>query len=101
MQNIIENSIKYQNPNISDAYVKITINELSPEKIQIIISDNGLGIDPSIQCKIFDMYFKGNHDSKGSGLGLYLVKKSIEKLDAEITFTSALKIGTTFIINLN
>lgn len=100
LQNLIENAIKYQRYDISDAYLKIKIDELTDGKVQIIIEDNGRGIEPSIQSKVFDMYFKGNHGSKGSGLGLYLVKKSIEKLKGKIILESKIDRGTTFTITI-
>lgn len=96
LQNLIENAIKYRIPDLLDSYLKITINKLAEGGIQITVKDNGRGIDPSIQTKVFDMYFRGNYDSKGSGLGLYLVKKSIEKLNGKITLESKVGYGSTF-----
>ena len=99
-QNLIENAIKYQRRDIHDAFLKIIIDEQSEGNIQIIIEDNGRGIASAIQLKVFDMYFKGNYESKGSGLGLYLVKKSIEKLNGKISLESKIDFGTRFTINL-
>lgn len=99
LQNLIENVIKYQKFTISDPFLNINIKEVDG-KIIIAISDNGIGIKDSMQAKVFDMYFRGTLDAKGSGLGLYLVKKSIEKLNGKIELNSEEGRGTTFTITL-
>jgi PAS domain S-box-containing protein len=99
-QNLIENSIKYQRHNLSNSFLKITVNATSSNTIQIIFEDNGCGINPAIQSKVFDMYYRGNRDSKGSGLGLYLVQKSVEKLNGQIFLESKIDFGTTFTFTL-
>jgi len=64
------------------------------------VKDNGQGIDPAYQSHIFDMYFRANYLSKGNGLGLYIVKKAVEKLEGKIFFESQLGKGTEFKIVL-
>jgi signal transduction histidine kinase len=66
----------------------------------IIISDNGEGIDEEQQPKIFSMFYRGTTRSTGSGLGLYLVKETVEKLGGSITLSSKLGHGTTFTVVL-
>lgn len=100
-QNLIENAIKYQRYELSDSFLKITVTEISTGNIQLIFEDNGRGIDPSIQSRVFDMYYTGNYDSRGSGLGLYLVQKSIEKLNGEIFLESKINHGTKFTLTLH
>jgi PAS domain S-box-containing protein len=95
LQNLIENVIKYQKFTITDPFININLIE-QEGKFKIIISDNGIGIEESIQPRVFDMYFRGTLDAKGSGLGLYLVKKSIEKLDGDIILQSKEGEGTIF-----
>jgi signal transduction histidine kinase len=46
------------------------------------------------------MYFRGNERSKGNGLGLYIVKKAVEKLDGSITVSSIPQVGSTFTVML-
>jgi PAS domain S-box-containing protein len=98
-QNLIENAIKYRNSQQEQSYLKITITGHSG-KVIIEIEDNGIGIDSNSISKVFDMYYKGNSDPRGSGLGLYLVKKSIEKLKAQITLNSETGLGTSYKIVL-
>jgi signal transduction histidine kinase len=96
---LIENSYKYRNLSIPNPKIDIQIITDS-EKTTIRISDNGIGINPEFQGKVFDMFFRGHIESKGSGLGLYLVKKGIEKLQGSFKLESKLNEGTVFTITL-
>ncbi len=98
-QNVIENAIKYKKNNIAKSYIQIKITDLK-NKISITVKDNGIGIDRQIQENIFKMFFRGNYQSKGSGLGLYIVKTSVEKLGGNITVKSEVNKGTEFTIYL-
>jgi len=64
------------------------------------ISDNGLGIPKKYQNKIFDMFYRANEGSKGSGIGLYIVKNAVEKLGGTVNFKSELGKGTVFTLTL-
>lgn len=99
LQNLIENAIKYQNYNIDNPFLKISIAEDS-KGVKITVEDNGTGMDKDIQSHVFDMYFRGTQSSNGSGLGLYLVKKGVDKLKGELRLDSAPGKGTTFTIIL-
>lgn len=96
LQNLIDNSIKYKRQNV-ESFVKIDI-KTDAEKAKIIIEDNGIGIEKDFQKKIFNMFFRASEQSSGSGLGLYIVKNAVNKLDGKISFTSQLNQGTTFIV---
>ena len=52
------------------------------------IEDNGIGISPNVKDQVFNMFYRGSEKSIGSGLGLYLVKKAIEKLQGDISIES-------------
>lgn len=67
------------------------------ERIVLEISDTGKGMDKSIVDKIFDAYFS-TKGSKGTGLGLNIVKKKVEKHEGEIHVDSKLDEGTKFTI---
>ena len=68
--------------------------------IKIVLSDNGTGIAPDIQKKVFEMFYRGTNTSKGSGLGLYIVKNAVKKLSGSILLESKEGEGTTFSIDL-
>jgi signal transduction histidine kinase len=95
IQNLIDNGIKYSNNSISDSYVKIQAEWIEDE-LEITVSDNGQGIKDDHQAKVFDMFVRSNESSKGSGLGLYIVKKGVTKLGGKIEMKSKEGVGTTF-----
>ena len=97
-QNLIENAIKYQRP-ISDSYLKISVDS-DEREATIVFEDNGIGIIPKHQEKIFDMFYKLAHEKKNSGLGLYLVKISAQKLGGDVTVKSEYDKGSTFTVTL-
>ena len=97
IENLLENAIHFCNG--VDPYVKISCQKKENQVI-LSIQDNGQGIDPIYHSKIFEMYFRANQNSKGNGLGLYIVKKAVSKLNGRIDFTSTLHQGTAFNITL-
>lgn len=96
--NIISNALKYTLQKES-SLVKVVIS-VNPEEAVIQIIDNGMGIDPSHVDKIFDMFYRANDYKPGSGLGLYIVKESVEKLKGTIKVNSTLGKGTRFTLIL-
>ena len=99
IHNLIINSIKYYDKNKDQSQIKITLKEKN-EMIVLNIEDNGEGIPEDIQTHVFDMFFRGNTKSSGTGLGLYIVKNAIEKLGGQIKMQSKLDMGTKFSIQL-
>jgi PAS domain S-box-containing protein len=99
LNNLISNAFKYRNSYLKESFVKIDI-QINSQKAVLKIIDNGMGIESKYLTKIFDMFFRATDQSKGSGLGLYIVKTMIEKLKGKIQVTSQLGLGTTFTIEL-
>jgi signal transduction histidine kinase len=99
LNNLISNAIKYHKKEGADQWIKVNIYA-SGDNLNIIISDNGLGINKEKQSKIFDMFYRGTEISKGSGLGLYIVKETIDKLKGSIRVESNEGEGTSFIVTL-
>ncbi len=99
MKNLISNAIKYHNFDQTKPEILIWANK-EGEKVIISIKDNGEGIDPSMQTKIFEMFFRGTEKSSGSGLGLYIVQEMLEKLQGSIKVNSAPGKGSEFILSL-
>ncbi len=97
IENLVENSIQFAD--VVDPYIRL-ITFQTHNHIIISIEDNGQGVPEKYQDRIFDMYFRCNERSKGNGLGLYIVKKAIEKLDGSITVESKLKVGSVFSVEL-
>jgi signal transduction histidine kinase len=97
VENLVENAIHFCG--VKDQFIKLRVLKQNAQ-LKLIVEDNGQGIDAEYHGRIFEMYFRANQNSKGNGLGLYIVKKAIEKLGGSISFESQLGMGTTFIILL-
>jgi signal transduction histidine kinase len=97
LQNLIENAIKYSKTN--KPFVKISVHQ-KIDFIQISVEDNGQGIDEIHQAKIFDMFYRASERTKGSGLGLYILKRAVERLNGTIELKSIPLEGSTFIVTL-
>ncbi len=93
--NIISNAYKYFNPHASDNFLKIHIN-IHPNQAWVKFEDNGIGISEEYLNKIYDMFFRATEKSDGSGLGMYIVKSTLEKLEGKIDVQSTLGTGTSF-----
>jgi len=87
MSNLISNAFKYRKRNYPDAYIKISFQQKDNTSI-ISVKDNGTGIESKYKSKIFDMFYRASTLSNGSGLGLYIVKETVEKLKGEIKIDS-------------
>ena len=66
----------------------------SEDKAKIEFKDNGIGIRDEHLDKIFNMFYRATERSQGSGLGMYIVKQAVEKLDGKITINSKYGEGT-------
>jgi two-component system phosphate regulon sensor histidine kinase PhoR len=98
--NLLDNALKY-----CENKPKIIVETINHDNFLIIkIKDNGIGMNPATQKKVFDKFYRatsGNiHNVKGHGLGLAYVKKIIDFHKGEIKLESKLNEGTTFRIAL-
>ncbi len=98
ISNIIDNAIKYS----KEGPINIKITE-DKQFANIEIRDRGIGIPKKSLKKIFQKYYRVNNipssEISGSGLGLYLVRKLIEKMDGKISVDSRIN-GTSFTVNI-
>jgi signal transduction histidine kinase len=99
LQNLISNAIKYQDSKKGDSYLDITCQEKN-QQLVIEFLDNGIGIDSIHKDKLFGMFYRATNEAEGTGLGLYIVRLSVEKLGGTITFESESKQFTKFIVTL-
>lgn len=95
LNNLISNAIAYHRTNQENPFIEVKINVAS-KYCHIDIIDNGRGIQKEHQARIFDMFYRASDDSKGSGLGLYIVKEAVQKLNGEMRIRSTWGEGTTF-----
>jgi len=99
LQNLIENSIKYSDAKKEAPSVQVRIFK-HKKNLYIRIIDNGQGIAPVHQTKIFDMFFRANETGSGTGLGLFILKRAIERLKGEVAVKSQLNEGSTFEVKI-
>jgi PAS domain S-box-containing protein len=99
LKNLIFNAVKYQNLDQENPSIIISAKE-DGNHLEISVKDNGEGIDPEIQEKIYDMFFRASEKSSGSGLGLYIVKEMVNKLDGSIVLKSDVGKGSEFTIRI-
>jgi PAS domain S-box-containing protein len=99
LNNLISNAIRYYNPGTTQPFVEVGIH-FDDLGAWLSVKDNGIGIDVAHHEKIFDMFYRVSKKSNGSGLGLYLVKETVEKLEGTIKFSSVPNEGTQFLIFL-
>lgn len=95
LSNIISNSIRYRNG--KDPLIKVKIR-VGDEKARVSIEDNGKGIAKEHLSNVFKMFYRATDDGHGSGLGLYIVKEAVEKLNGSIKINS--KVGEGTMVNL-
>ncbi|EAY31885.1 ATP-binding protein [Microscilla marina] len=95
---LLTNSLRFtrhlEQPLIS---VDVTVDDF---KAVLVIQDNGEGIPAQELPKIFDMFYRGSESSQGSGLGLYIVKNAVQKLNGHISVESTVQQGTIFRVEI-
>ncbi|TAF77678.1 MAG: sensor histidine kinase [Bacteroidetes bacterium] len=99
LSNIVSNSIRYAD--FTKPNPEITVKVVANSKLaSIMIRDNGMGIKEEYKDKIYNMFFRATDKKTGSGLGLYIVKETILKLNGNIKMLSEHEHWTEFTIVL-
>ncbi len=100
LQNLINNSVKYSGLDPLKLIIKIDVSQ-DENNTLIQITDNGGGIPEGKRDNIFDLYDRaGIDDNRGKGIGLYMVRKMVEKHDGTIEYDSEFQEGARFTIKL-
>ncbi len=94
LTNILSNAVVYADLRKNDPYVNVSIVD-AENGIFIEVTDNGYGMDQEVQDRAYNMFYRGASDAKGAGLGLYLTRKAIQKLNGYIILSSEPGVGTT------
>ncbi len=97
--NLVSNAFRYHDLSKEMPFIKIQIN-FEQNYAVIKVSDNGKGVHPEHLDSIFEMFYRATDDSQGSGLGLYIVKETVEKLQGTVQVQSVPGKGTTFILRI-
>jgi signal transduction histidine kinase len=99
VNNLISNAIRYHNPEAETPYVKVSAR--ANDSVTLLeVEDNGIGIPEEYQQKIFEMFYRVSENSNGSGLGLYIVKETVDKLNGTVDLVSNPGKGTKFTLSI-
>jgi signal transduction histidine kinase len=93
LNNLIGNAIKYADVRKETPMVRVAIST-DQKGASLLVEDNGIGISQLYIDKVFDMFFRATDRSEGSGLGLYIVKQTVELLQGTISIESKEREGT-------
>lgn len=97
--NLCDNAVKY---NKEGGFVKVDV-KTAGDKVQVAVSDNGVGIAPADQSRVFERFYRvdksHSRESGGTGLGLSIVKHAVAYLKGSIFLESTLGKGTTITVS--
>jgi len=96
--NILGNAVKFVSPG-TKPQIRVWA-ERHDSSIRILIKDNGIGIAPDQHDKIFSIFEQVNKNYSGTGIGLAIVKKAVERMGGKVGLISSLETGSTFWIEL-
>jgi ligand-binding sensor domain-containing protein/signal transduction histidine kinase len=100
IENLLSNAIKFSKKN-TEPEIKIEIKKGEKSGwITLVCKDKGEGLAPELGDKVFDMFFVGNEEQQGLGLGLYSVKMAAEKLGGRAAVSKDPAYATVFEIYL-
>ncbi len=99
LNNLLSNAIKYQR--VDNQHKKVMVKIASDRRgVRISMEDNGIGIAEVYKDKVYNMFYRASTQHSGSGIGLYIAKETVEKLNGTILLESEEGKGTKFEITL-
>ena len=99
LSNLVSNAVRYADFDKDQPFIEMAAF-VDKDMARIEITDNGIGIPEELQAQIFEMFFRAHESSKGSGLGLFIVKQTIDALKGDIKVRSKVKVGTHIVIEI-
>jgi signal transduction histidine kinase len=100
IRKVLYNSLHFRDPGKGNCFVDLQCRVNEDSTLSIVCTDNGIGIGKRHKNKIFEMFYRGTVSSKGSGLGLYIVKTVVDRMLGTIEVESELYLGTSIKIRL-
>lgn len=97
--NLLSNAVKYIDFKKSHPVIRIDVT-VKGSQAELQIQDNGIGIEPQYQDKIFERFFRATTNSYGNGIGLFIVKDTVARLQGSIEVSSLRDVGTTFKVTI-
>lgn len=99
LNNLVSNAIKYNDLSKDNPAVEINAR-FDNDTLIITVADTGNGIRDEIKDKVFNMFYRGTDKSDGSGLGLYIAREMVQKMNGILEFTSQAGQGTSFTVTI-
>lgn len=97
LSNLISNAVKYHDPRKPAKLITINFKkDLASWFVRV--RDNGIGIHDARLSRVFDMFYRATESAKGSGLGLYIVKEAVERMNGKIEVSSTYGLWTEFTV---
>ena len=93
LNNLIGNAVKFQNDEVDPKKINLDIH-VNNGFTKLRVSDNGIGIEEKHQTDIFKLFHRATQKNVGSGLGLYMVKESVDQIKGTIELKSKVNEGT-------
>ena len=100
MSNLLGNAVKFVAPGVKPA---VTVwSEVNCSYLKCLVRDNGIGIAPEYHSRIFNIFERVHTDKRydGSGIGLAIVRKAVERMGGQVGLDSRLGAGSTFWLTL-
>ncbi|MFK7922673.1 MAG: sensor histidine kinase [Bacteroidia bacterium] len=99
LKSLISNAIRYSKPGDLRPHVKVEIKSLG-DRAKIIVQDEGIGIREDLHDRIFEMFYRASNQSEGTGLGLYMVNETAQKLGGKVELDSKVGEGSIFEVSI-
>jgi signal transduction histidine kinase len=99
INNLISNAVKYSSNRDANAFVEFGA-KVHEKNCSFYVRDNGEGIPPNLKDKVFEIYFRANNKTAGTGLGLFICSEAVRKLGGTIVLESVSGQGSTFSVNI-
>jgi signal transduction histidine kinase len=99
IDHVLQNSVQYSDVTKQRPFVKVIVS-YGMRHLYIEVVDNGIGISRMHLNRVTEMFYRASTASKGSGLGLYIVKETLSKLGGRMTIDSEVNLGTIAILEI-
>lgn len=98
-QNLLGNAIKFVK---QAGKIRVLLRKIGTD-IQVVIQDDGIGMDQAVLQRIYEKFYQGDtsHKTAGNGLGLSLTKRIVDLHGGKIEASSQVGVGTTFVVTLS
>jgi len=97
--NLLSNAVKFAKPGVKPQ-IRIRAEPVPNNFVRFWVEDNGIGITPSCQARIFELFQRGSSDYEGTGLGLAIVRKVVHRMGGEVGVESEPGQGSRFWVQL-